>query len=76
MCVYILKLLGYQCLRANGFMAVSVVDILIVSMCICLPPAVFFLQMLMNVQIPQPALVVHVSIQLVVTPVSALQILS
>lgn len=37
---------------------------------------VFFLQMLMNVQIPQPALVARVSTLLVVTPVSALQILS
>lgn len=35
-----------------------------------------FLQMLMNVQIPQPALVARVSILLVVTPVSALRILS
>lgn len=53
-----------------------VFDILIVSMCTCLPPAVFFLQMLMNVQIPQPALVAHVSILLVVTHASALLILS
>lgn len=36
----------------------------------------FFLQMLMNVQIPQPASVAPVSILLVVTPVSALLILS
>lgn len=36
----------------------------------------FFLQMLMSVQTPQPALVAHVSILLVVTPVSALLILS
>lgn len=38
-----LKLLGDQYFRANGFMVVSVFDILVVSMCICLPPSVFFL---------------------------------
>lgn len=78
--VYFLELSGDWCLLSNGFVMVSVRYLMyqevLVSLSICLARAVFSLQMLMNVQTPQPALVARVSTLLAATPVSALRISS